>query len=36
MLIHGSNLMLTIAIAFKSIDDWGKLRIERQNKRDEL
>lgn len=35
MLIHAPNLMLTRAIAFKSIDDWGKLMLERQTKRDE-
>lgn len=30
------NLMLKIAIAFKSIDEWGKLRFKRQTTRAEL
>ena len=29
-----TNLMIRIAIAFKSIDDWGRLVIERLTKRD--
>jgi hypothetical protein len=29
---HYSNLMITIAIAFKSIDDWGKLKKDQQKR----
>jgi len=30
------NIMITIAITFKSIDDWGKLQIAQQLTRAEL
>jgi hypothetical protein len=30
------NIIITKAIAFKSIDDWGKLRFEHQPTRAEL
>ena len=30
------NLTIRIAIAFKSIDDWGKLGFEQQTRRAEL